>query len=57
MSLQTLIELSKITELTPEGQARLQEARKRASEFDRKIEEQVRLKHVGHELLMKTCSI
>jgi len=57
MSLKKLIELSKITKLDSEGEKRLLEARKRASAFDKKIEEQVKLKHVGQELLMRTCSI
>jgi len=57
MSLQALIELSKITTLSEESIALLQAARKRHAEYDEKIEKQVRNKHVGHELLMKTCSI
>lgn len=57
MSLKKLIELSKITKLDSESEIRLLETRKRASAFDKKIEEQVKLKHVGQELLMRTCSI
>jgi hypothetical protein len=57
MSLQALTELSKIKTISEEGMALLQAARKRHAEYDAKIEKQVQNKHVGHELLMKTCSI
>lgn len=57
MSLQALTDLSKVKKLSKEGMLLLQAARKRHAEYDEKIERQVQNKHVGHELLMKTCSI
>jgi hypothetical protein len=57
LSLQQLIELSKIKNLSPASQERLAEARRRHRDFDEKIERQVANKRVGHELLSKTCSI
>lgn len=57
MSLQALIELSNVRELSKDGYERLLKARERQRELDIKIEKQVRLKHVGQELLNKACSI
>jgi hypothetical protein len=57
MSLQQLIELSNIRDLDQAGYERLQQARQRQREYDKKIEQQVANKRVGPELLARTCSI
>lgn len=57
MTLSKLIELAKIEELNGEGLERLEQARIRQRELDETMENQVRLKHCGEDLLNKTCSI
>jgi hypothetical protein len=57
MTLQQLIKISKIRELDQAGYERLEQARQRQREYDKKIEQQVANKAVSHELLAKTCSI
>lgn len=57
MSLQALIDLSRIRDLNRESNARLEQARQRQSDYDRRIEKQVANKAVGHALLAKTCSL
>ncbi|KPW34081.1 Uncharacterized protein ALO51_00364 [Pseudomonas amygdali] len=57
MSLQALIDLSRIRDLSREGSDRLEQARQRQRDYDRKIEKQVANKAVGHALLAKTCSL
>jgi len=57
MSLQALIDLSKVTHLSAESIQRLQAARQRHREFDQKIEAQVAKKAVGQELLMRACNL
>lgn len=57
MSLQNLIEMSKIRDLDPGQCERLVQARERQREHDRKIEKQVAAKRVTQELLNKTCGL
>jgi hypothetical protein len=57
MSLQALIDLANIRELTPEGMARLELARQRHREYDKKIEDQVAKKAVTNDLLNRTCGL
>ncbi|MGJ7515152.1 hypothetical protein ACSFE6_12550 [Pseudomonas baetica] len=57
MSLQALIDLSRIRDLDRDGSARLELARQRQREYDHKIERQVANKAAGHALLAKTCSL
>lgn len=57
MTLQQLIDLSRIRELDSAGYARLAQARQRQREYDREIEKQVANKAVSHELLAKTCNL
>lgn len=57
MSLQALIDPSRIRDLSREGSDRLEQARQRQRDYDRKIEKQVANKAVGHALLAKTCSL
>lgn len=57
MSLQALIEISRIRDLDREGTVRLEQARQRQRDYDRDIEKQVANKAVSHKLLAKTCSL
>lgn len=57
MSLQALIETSRIRNLDSAGYQRLEQARQRQREYDREIEKQVAKKAVNHELLARTCSL
>ncbi|MBH3459264.1 MULTISPECIES: hypothetical protein [Pseudomonas] len=57
MSLQALIETSRIRDLDSAGYQRLEQARQRQREYDREIEKQVAKKAVNHELLARTCSL
>lgn len=57
MTLQALIDLSRIRDIDRAGNVRLEQARQRQREYDRKIEKQVANKAVSHELLAKTCSL
>jgi hypothetical protein len=57
MSLQALIELSRIRDLDRDGNARLEQARQRQREFDLEIEKKIAYKAVSRELLAKTCSL
>ena len=57
MSLQALINLSRIRDLDRAGTARLEEARQRQRDLDREMERQVANKAVNHELLARTCSL
>lgn len=57
MSLQALIETSRIRDLDRAGYERLEQARQRQREYDREIERQVANKAVNHELLARTCSL
>jgi hypothetical protein len=57
MSLQALIDLSRVRDLNRDSNDRLEQARQRQRDYDRKIEKQVANKAVGHALLAKTCSL
>ena len=57
MSLQALIDLSRVRDLNRDSNNRLEQARQRQRDYDRKIEKQVANKAVGHALLAKTCSL
>lgn len=57
MSLQTLINLSRVRDLDRDGDVRLEQARQRQRAYDREIEQKVAKKAVTHELLSRTCSL
>lgn len=57
MSLQALINLSRVRDLDRDGDVRLELARQRQRAYDREIEQKVAKKAVTHELLSRTCSL
>lgn len=57
MSLQALINLSRVRDLDRDGDVRLEQARQRQRAYDREIEQKVAKKAVTHELLCRTCSL
>tara|TARA_R110001592_G_scaffold86235_2_gene254566 strand:- start:37 stop:210 length:174 start_codon:yes stop_codon:yes gene_type:complete len=57
MSLQALIEISRIRDLDRESSARLELARQRQRQYDREIEKQIANKAVSNKLLAKACSL
>jgi len=57
MTLQTLIEISRIRDLDAAALIRLEAARLRQRAYDEELERMVAKKTVSHELLERTCSI
>lgn len=57
MTLQALIDLSRIRDLDRDSDVRLEQARQRQRDYDQKIERQVANKAAGHALLSKACSL
>lgn len=57
MTLQTMIEMSRIRELDAAALIRLEAARLRQRAYDEELERMVAKKAVSHELLERTCSI
>lgn len=55
MSLKALQELS-LVEITPEIEKRLEEGRTKTREFDKYIDEQIRVICVSGKLLRRTCN-